>query len=284
MNETAKKAVEAVDQIDASADPIWESIRAEVKEDVANEPVLATYLYETVLIHSTLEEALSSHLANLLESPRLPALTMRDLIDEAFRTGASIGESIREDIKAVYRRDPAARGYSTPLLYFKGFQALQAYRVAHYYWNAGRESLALYFQSRVSQVFAVDIHPAARIGHGILMDHATSIVIGETAVVENDVSMLHEVTLGGTGKETGDRHPKIRHGVLISAGAKILGNVEVGEGAKIGGGAVVLSDVPPHTTFVGVPAKAAGRPKSESPAFDMDHTTPFEEHENGAGI
>ena len=156
-------------------------------------------------------------------------------------------------------------------MFYKGYHALQSYRAAHYYWMQDRKALAQYFQSRISEVFAVDIHPAARIGHGVLMDHATGIVIGETAVVEDYVSMLHCVTLGGSGKETGDRHPKIRRGVLISAGAIILGNVEVGEGAKVAGGAVVLIDVPPHTTAVGVPAKILGRPKSETPALEMDH-------------
>ena len=161
--------------------------------------------------------------------------------------------------------------FSNIFLFLKGFHAIQSYRVAHYYWTTGRESLALFLQGRISQVLAVDIHPAARIGRGILIDHATSVVIGETAVVEDNVSMLHEVTLGGTGKETGDRHPKVRRGVLIAAGAKILGNIEIGEGAKIGAGSVVLDDVPPHTTAVGVPARIVGRPETEQPALDMDH-------------
>lgn len=256
-----------------NSDAVWEQIRREVQEDAEQEPILATYLYETVLIHDTLEAALSSHLANLLQSPRMPAITTRDLIDEAFRKDASIPEAIREDIKAVCDRDPAATRYSLPFLYLKGFHSIQSYRTAHYYWKNGRRSLALYFQSQVSQIFGVDIHPAARIGHGILMDHATGIVIGETAVVENNVSMLHEVTLGGTGKVTGDRHPKVREGVLISAGAKILGNVEVGEGAKIGAGAVVLTDVPPHSTYVGVPAVMVGTPESAHPALEMNHRT-----------
>jgi serine O-acetyltransferase len=164
-------------------------------------------------------------------------------------------------------------------LYYKGYHALQAYRAAHYYWNQDRKSLASYLQSRISEVFAVDIHPAAQIGCGILIDHATSVIIGETAVVENYVSMLHEVTLGGTGKETGDRHPKVRQGVLISAGAKVLGTVEIGENAKVGSGAVVLEDVPPHTTVVGVPAKVVGTPSSEVPALEMNQHI-----ESGGGI
>lgn len=256
-------------------DPVWDHIRREVQQDADGEPILSTYLYETVLIHDTMEEALSSHLANLLESPRLHAITIRELLDEAFQNDPSISVAIREDITAIVDRDPAAERYSVPFLYLKGFHALTAHRAAHYYWNLGRRTLARFFQSQVSQVFAVDIHPAARIGHGILMDHATGIVIGETAVVENNVSMLHEVTLGGTGKVTGDRHPKVREGVLISAGAKILGNVEIGAGAKIGGGAVVLDNVPPHTTAVGVPAVIVGHPESDQPALEMNHRTPI---------
>jgi serine O-acetyltransferase len=184
----------------------------------------------------------------------------------------------------VCDRDAACNKYSTPLLYFKGYQAIQAYRVAHYYWKRDRHDLALFLQSRISEVFGVDIHPAARIGRGILLDHATSVVIGETAVVEDNVSMLHEVTLGGTGKETGDRHPKVRQGVLIAAGAKILGNVEIGEGAKVGCGAVVLENVAPHTTVVGVPARPVGITLSHSPALDMDHRIYYEDFEDGHGI
>ena len=240
-------------------------------EDADREPVLASFLYEVVLNNATLEDALSFHLASKLESSTISAISLRDLMNEAFLNDRYIHEAMREDIGAVCTRDPACRGLSSILLYYKGYHALQSYRVAHYFWNQNRRSLAQYLQSRISEVFAVDIHPAARIGCGILIDHATSVVIGETAVVEDNVSMLHEVTLGGTGKERGDRHPKIRSGVLISAGAKILGNVEVGEGAKIGGGAVVLEDVAPHTTVVGVPAKVVGSPKHDQPALEMNH-------------
>ena len=252
-------------------DPIWETIRSEVAKDVALEPMLASFLHQVVLNHSTLEDALSFLLASKLESPTLSATSLRDLIDEAFRKDPAVAEAIREDISAVCDRDPACRGLSSILLNYKGYHALQSYRAAHYYWQEDRKALAQFFQSRISEVFGVDIHPAARLGHGILMDHATGIVIGETAVVEDYVSMLHAVTLGGTGKAHGDRHPKIRRGVLISAGATILGNVEVGEGAKIAGGAVVLEDVPPHTTAAGVPAKIVGKPKYDQPALEMDH-------------
>lgn len=252
-------------------DPIWDGIRKEVTEDAQREPMLASFLYAVILNHSCLEDALSFHLASKLESSIIPSVTLRDLFDHALSSDPTIGRKVREDIAAVCERDPACQRYSTPLLYFKGFHALQSYRAAHYYWREGRRSLALFLQSRISEVFSVDIHPAAVIGSGILMDHATSIVIGETAVIGDNVSMLHEVTLGGTGKIQGDRHPKVKDGVLIAAGAKILGNVTVGEGAKVGGGAVVLDDVPPHCTVVGVPARVVGRPSTELPALEMDH-------------
>lgn len=257
-------------------DPVWRDIRQEALTDAQREPMLASFLYQIILNHTTFEDALSFQLSGKLESHALTAVTLRDLMDEALQKDPGIGKSAREDIKAVVDRDPACRKYSTPLLYFKGFQALQAYRVAHYYWRAGREELALFLQSRISEVYTVDIHPAAQIGDGILIDHATSLVIGETAVVEDHVSMLHEVTLGGTGKATGDRHPKVRRGVLIAAGAKILGNIEIGEGAKVGGGAVVLDDVAPHTTVVGVPARPVCAVDEAEPALSMDHHIQFE--------
>ncbi len=265
-------------------DEIWARVRAEAAVDVQCEPMLASYIYSIILNHKSLEDALSFQLAGKLESHTLTAVTLRDLIDEAFANDPAIGTGIRADMVAVCDRDAACTKYSTPLLYFKGYQAIQAYRVSHYYWNQDRKELALFLQSRISEVFSVDIHPAARIGHGILMDHATSVVIGETAVVEDNVSMLHEVTLGGTGKSHGDRHPKVRQGVLIAAGAKILGNVEIGEGAKVGGGAVVLNDVPPHTTVVGVPAKPVCHTKEKQPALEMDHRIDEDIFEAGDGI
>jgi serine O-acetyltransferase len=249
-----------------SHDEIWRRIRAEATADAELEPALASYLHTVVLAHDRLEDALSYMLAGKLGSPTITALTLRDLIAAAFAGDPAIGCAVREDLRAVLSRDPACRGYSVPLLYFKGFHALQAYRVAHYYWLNDRQPLALYLQSQISEVFAVDIHPGARIGKGILFDHATSIVIGETAVVEDDFSMLHEVTLGGTGKVGGDRHPKIRKGVMIGAGAKVLGNIEVGEGAKIGAGSVVLENVPPYTTVAGVPARPVSYPAHVFPS------------------
>src|SRR5580692_4803482 len=224
---------------------------------VDSESILASFLYATILRHDTLEDALSFHLAGKLGGPSLSEMLIREVIDEALSSS-----------------------HSHPFLYFKGFQALQSYRVGHWLWTQDRRSLALFLQNRISQVFAVDIHPAARIGQGILIDHGTGVVIGETAVVENDVSMLHDVTLGGTGKETGDRHPKVREGVLIGAGAKILGNVEIGAWAKIGAGSVVLTNVKPHCTVAGVPARVVGKCEQE-PSLTMDHRLP---QDGGSGI
>ena len=252
-------------------DQIWQTIRAEASAEAAREPLLAGYLNTVVLGHPSLEASLTYILASKLESPTLTALTLRDLIAPIFAETQLIREAIVADLQAVAHRDPAARGYSQPLLYFKGFHAIQAYRVAHQYWVAERHTLALYLQSRISEVFAVDIHPGAVMGRGLLFDHATSVVIGETAVIGDDFSMLHEVTLGGTGKEGGDRHPKIGRGVMIGAGAKVLGNIRIGDGAKIAAGSVVLADVAPHTTVAGVPAKpVGGLPKDVFPSMEMD--------------
>ncbi|HQY98937.1 MAG TPA: serine O-acetyltransferase [Propionicimonas sp.] len=252
----------------ALRDEIWNRVRTEATADSKAEPALASFLHTTVLCHEQLEDALSYILASKLGSETITSLSLRELIGRALDDDLSIGAAVREDLRAVLSRDPACRGYSIPLLYFKGFHALQAYRVAHYYWTHERTALALYLQSRISEVFAVDIHPGAQIGKGIMFDHATSVVIGETAVVEDDFSMLHEVTLGGTGKVGGDRHPKIGKGVMIGAGAKVLGNIRVGEGAKIGAGSVVLEDVAPYTTVAGVPARPVSYPIHGLPALD----------------
>jgi serine O-acetyltransferase len=253
-------------------DPVWDEMRKEARHDAEHEPILASFLYATILNHKTLERALACHLASKLACPSLlPPLLLMELFCEAFEGDEEIQEAIRADIRAVRERDPACSAFSIPFLYFKGYQALQSFRVAHWLYRQGRRSLALALQSRISEVFAVDIHPAARIGKGILFDHATGIVVGETAVIKDNVSILHEVTLGGTGKETGDRHPKIGEGVLIGAGTKILGNVIIGDGAKIGASSVVLEDIPAHVTAVGVPAKVTGRSRVEKPALVMDH-------------
>ena len=253
------------------ADPIWDRIHAETERHVQREPVLASFLHATILNHRKLERALSFHLANQLDSPPASALLLRDVFLEAFKADSSILDSVRTDLNAVLERDSACHEIYIPFLYFKGLHALETQRVAHWLWHQGRESLALFFQNRMSVVYGVDIHPAAKLGRGIMLDHATGLVIGQTAVVGDNVSILQSVTLGGTGKDEGDRHPKIGNGVLISAGAKILGNIRVGEGAKVGAGSVVLDEVPPHTTVAGVPAKVVGKPTTQQPALEMDH-------------
>ncbi len=252
------------------ADAMWESIRHQTRKQAESEPVLASFLYATILNHATLESALSFHLANKLDSPALPAMAVREVIEQALADDPGISSAVRADLQAVNERDSACCSLATPLLFFKGFHALQAHRIAHWLWCQGRTSLALFLQNRISSVFAVDIHPAAKIGKGIMFDHATGIVIGETAVVEDNVSIMQSVTLGGTGKEAGDRHPKVRQGVLISAGAKILGNIEIGECAKVGAGSVVLKSVPPRTTVAGVPARVVGDSCAQ-PSRAMNH-------------
>ncbi len=196
-------------------DPLWLEIREEVAEEAQREPSLASFLHATVLNHDRLEDALSYRLAEKLQSPNLHAMQLREVVDEALAKSPEIGEAARADLRAVSARDPACTGVCVPLLYFKGFHALEAYRIAHWLYGEGRFGVALHLQNRISEIFAVDIHPAARLGKGLFIDHGTGVVIGETAVVEDDVSMLHGVTLGGTGKESGDRHPKVRRGVLI---------------------------------------------------------------------
>ena len=253
------------------ADPVWNRIRTEASEHTGDEPILASFLHATILNHTRLELALSFRLASQLDSPTASSLLLREVMLEAMDSDPGISEAVRADLQAVEDRDSACNHLYIPFLYFKGYHALQTHRVAHWLWQNGRESLALFFQNRVSMEFGVDIHPGARIGRGVMLDHATGVVIGETAVVGNNVSILQSVTLGGTGKDEGDRHPKIGDGVLISAGAKILGNISVGEGAKVGAGSVVLEDIPPHTTAAGVPARIVGKPLSDQPALEMEH-------------
>ncbi|MFL0810430.1 MAG: serine O-acetyltransferase [Agarilytica sp.] len=252
-------------------DPIWYTIRNEAHKEAEQEPALASFFHATILNHDTLEGALSFLLANKLANPAISALQIREIIEDSISRDNCIAQSVRADIKAVFDRDSACNSYLLPFLYFKGFHSLQCYRISHCLWSRGRQSIARFFQSHIAETFGVDIHPAAKIGKGIMLDHGTGIVIGETAVVADDVSIMQAVTLGGTGKEGGDRHPKIGKGSLISAGAKILGNINVGEGAKVGAGSVVLEDVPPHTTVVGVPARIVGAPVSQSPAHEMNH-------------
>ncbi|MEO1310233.1 MAG: serine O-acetyltransferase [Pseudomonadota bacterium] len=250
-------------------DQTWAQIRLDAATAAAEEPILASFLNATVLNHRTFKSALSFRLAQKLSDGEMNPMLWRQVCEEAFADEPRIVDAALADIRAYFSRDPATREHVQPFLYFKGYQALQAQRVANWLWRHERTHLALYLQSRMSELFAVDIHPAAVIGEGIFIDHATGVVIGETASVGNDVSILHGVTLGGTGKDGGDRHPKVRDGVLIGAGAKILGNIEVGEGAKIASGSVVLKPVRPHCTVAGVPARVVGE-CPDLPAEEMD--------------
>ena len=251
-------------------DPVWARIRREAEEVVRREPEFATFIYSTILHHDTLEGGIVYRLAERLDHPALSGELIRQAYADALKDMPSIGESFRADIAATVDRDPATRRLLEPVLYYKGFHAIQTHRLAHWLWSKGRRDFALYLQSRVSAVFQCDIHPAARIGRGIFLDHATGLVVGETAVIDDDVSMLHDVTLGGTGKEDEDRHPKIRYGVMIGAGAKILGNIEVGHCARIAAGSVVLKPVPNNVTVAGVPAKVVGVAGCPEPSRLMD--------------
>jgi serine O-acetyltransferase len=253
-----------------ATDPIWSALLEEARSTADNEPILADMIRASILDCQSLESSLAHRISRKLGHDALSEPYLHDLFEEVLVADPAIGLAIRADIEAINDRDPASRGYLSPVLYFKGFQALTAHRVAHALWQHNRREMALYLQSIVSQVFSVDIHPAARIGSGILFDHATGIVIGETAVLHDNISILHAVTLGGTGKQRGDRHPKVHSGVLIGAGAKILGNVTIGACARIGAGSVVLADVPPQVTVAGVPAKIVGKAMND-PAECMEH-------------
>jgi serine O-acetyltransferase len=254
----------------AGSSRVWSTLRIEAATAAAEEPILASLLNATILNHASFADALSYQLAQKLGGSDMNALQIREVCAGAFAADPSIVASAEADVRVVKMRDPACRSYVQPFLYYKGFAALQAHRVAHHLWSSGREMLAFHLQSRVAELLQLDIHPAATLGQGIFMDHATGIVIGETAVVGDNVSMLHNVTLGGTGKEGGDRHPKIGAGVLIGAGAKILGNIKIGEGARIASGSVVLHDVAAGCTVAGIPAKPVGGPCCENPADSMD--------------
>ena len=256
----------------AIAPPVWASLRNEAAAVAKKESALASVVAATILNHEALGDALSYQLARKLGDQELRGMTIRDICDEAYQSHPELLAVAEDDLKAVFERDPACKGYVQPFLFFKGFQALQTQRVAHWLWGEGRETLAFYLQSRMSELFQVDIHPATRIGRGIFMDHGTGVVIGETAVIGDEVSMLHGVTLGGTGAERGDRHPKIGKGVLLGAGAKVLGNIEIGDYAKIASGSVVLRPVPAGCTAAGVPARLVNCPTCDEPAKSMDHT------------
>ena len=254
----------------AKLDPVWERICNEARQAVADEPLIGGVLHNSLLHHATMERALAYRFSLKLASQELSEQILREIAEEAYAADPWLGEAARADLVAVYDRDPACTRFLQPIMYFKGYQAVQAYRVGHWLLQQGRRDLAYLVQMRVSEVFGVDIHPAARIGKGIMIDHAHSIVIGETAAVGDNVSMLHSVTLGGTGKEHDDRHPKIGDGVLIGAGAKVLGNITIGRCTRIAAGSVVLADVPPCKTVAGVPARVVGEAGCDQPALTMD--------------
>lgn len=254
----------------ADIQKLWDALRSEASKVATEEPTLQHLVHDVILSRESLATTLGARLARRLAREDMPRTTMEPLLSGVFETHSHIVHSAARDLLAMFERDPACFSPLEPLLFFKGFLALTTYRVSHQLWLDDRRWLALYLQSIASEAFAVDIHPAARIGRGILLDHATSFVVGETAIIEDDVSILHEVTLGGTGKETGARHPIIRSGVLIGAGAKILGRVEIGTGAKVGAGSVVLTDVPSHTTVAGVPAVIVGASSEQNPAIEMN--------------
>ena len=254
---------------DTTTDTIWQRLLQEARTTLESEDLLGPLVRSCVLERGGFEDALAAVLSGRLAEATLPAAELQRVFRPILSEPA-IAAASRRDLSAVVERDPAAPSLLVPFLHFKGFQSLQAYRISHHLWNQGRRDLAFHLQGRITLVYGVDFHPAARIGAGILIDHATGVVVGETAVIGDDVSMLHGVTLGGTGKQTGDRHPKVGNGVLLGAGAKILGNVHIGDGSKVGAGSVVLADVPSHCTVVGVPARIVGRPKVQEPGLAMD--------------
>ena len=260
------KTVHRLDKVD----PVWKRIRDEAEEVVRREPELSSFIYSSILHHDTFEAAVVHRIAERLDHPDVSGELIRQAYADALEDDPTLGDAFRADMIATCDRDPAAHRFIDPLLYFKGFHAIQTHRLAHWLWKKGRKDFALYLQSRSSAVFQTDINPAATIGRGIFLDHATGFVCGETAVIEDDVSILHGVTLGGTGKENEDRHPKIRHGVMIGAGAKILGNIEVGHCARIAAGSVVVKAVPHNVTVAGVPAKIVGEAGCAEPSRTMD--------------
>ncbi|WP_319773089.1 serine O-acetyltransferase [Breoghania sp.] len=266
----------------ASHDPVWDRLRLEAQEAVEREPGLSGFLMENVLNHGCLEDAVIHRLADRLDHPALSGALIRQTYKQALADEPVLGEIFRVDIMAVVDRDPATDRVIDPVLYFKGFHALQSHRLANWLWRQGRHDFALYLQSRSSEVFQVDIHPQVPVGRGIFFDHGTGIVVGSTAIIEDDVSILQGVTLGGTGKTDGDRHPKVRRGVLIGAGAEILGNFDIGKCSRVAAGSVVLAPVPPHTTVAGVPAKIVGNSGCAEPARSMDQLLGEKDEKDGS--
>ena len=269
-DQMSQQRLEIVDP--ANAPPVWAALRNEAEAAAQKESALASLMAAVILNHKSLGGALSYQLARKLGDQELRAMSIREIAEEAYRSTPALVDVAEADLKAVFERDPACKGYLQPFLFFKGFLALQTQRVANSLWHEGRETLALYLQSWMSELFQVDIHPATKIGRGVFIDHGTGIVVGETAVIGDDVSMLQGVTLGGTGAERGDRHPKIGKGVLLGAGAKVLGNIQIGDYAKIASGSVVLKEVPAGCTAAGVPARLVNCPTCDEPAKTMDHT------------
>jgi serine O-acetyltransferase len=265
----AKTDIRPVEQI-SSIDPIWDMIKAEARVAAESDPVMATFLYSTVINHKSLEDAVIYRICERLDHADMPAVLLRQTFEEMNGDNPEWSAVIRVDIQAYYDRDPVCTRYIEPVLYFKGFHAIQTYRLANWLLKRGRKDFALYLQSRSSSVFQTDINPAAKIGRGFFLDHATGLVVGETAVIGDNVSILQGVTLGGTGKEAGDRHPKIGNSVLIGAGAKVLGNITVGNCSRIAAGSVVLKSVPSKTTVAGVPARIVGEAGCSEPSRSMD--------------
>jgi serine O-acetyltransferase len=257
-------------QTGQDTDALWARLRREAEEAYDHAPMLAPLFLDSIINQPSFESAVFHRVGTRLKNDVISLPLIIRAFQQAVEAEPEISAAMRADIAAVYERDPACERFIEPFLYFKGFHAIQAHRLMHWLWHDGNRDFALYLQSRVSEVFQADIHPAARLGRGLFLDHATGLVVGETAVIEDDVSMLQDVTLGGTGKEAGDRHPKIRRGALIGAGAKVLGNIEVGENARIAAGSVVLSSVPAHTTVAGVPARPVGVPTPDEPSHCMD--------------
>jgi len=266
MSQQQTKPVNVLDKVD----PVWARIRREAEVVVRQEPELSSFIYSSVLHHDNLEQVVVHRIAERLDHPDVSGELIRQAYWDALEDTPTLGDIFRADIVATYDRDPATNRFIEPVLYFKGFHSIQTHRLAHWLWGKGRKDFAYYLQSRASAVFNCDIHPAARIGRGIFLDHASGLVVGETAAIDDDVSILHDVTLGGTGNEAGDRHPKIGRGVMIGAGAKILGNIEVGHCARIAAGSVVVAPVPHNTTVAGVPARVIGESGCAEPSRTMD--------------